>query len=105
MTSSEARKAQMRQRLAVLKGRLSGISTELVAEHSSDSEDLAIEREGDEVLESIGNAGLLEIRRIEAALARIELGDYGLCVTCGGQIEPERLDALPDTPFCRNCAS
>lgn len=105
MTSSEARKAQMRQRLAVLKGRLSGISTELVAEHSSDSEDLAIEREGDEVLESIGNAGLLEIRRIEAALARIELGDYGLCVTCGGSIEPERLDALPDTPFCRNCAS
>ncbi|WP_299504144.1 TraR/DksA C4-type zinc finger protein [Cypionkella sp.] len=95
----------MQQRLAALKGRLSGISTELVAEHSSDWEDLAIEREGDEVLESIGNAGLLEIRRIEAALARIELGDYGLCVTCGGPIEPERLDALPDTPFCRNCAS
>ncbi|MDP1578101.1 MAG: TraR/DksA C4-type zinc finger protein, partial [Cypionkella sp.] len=69
-----------------------------------DWEDLATERESDEVLEGMGNAGLLEIRRIEAALARIEAGDYGICATCGQDIEPERLDVLPDTPFCRSCA-
>ncbi|MEO5613899.1 MAG: TraR/DksA C4-type zinc finger protein [Cypionkella sp.] len=104
MISTTGHKAQMQQRLAALKSRLSGISTELVAEHSPDWEELATEREGDEVLESMGNAGLLEIRRIEAALARIEVGDYGICATCGQAIEHGRLDVLPDTPFCRNCA-
>ncbi len=105
MISTTDHKAQMQQRLAALKSRLSGISTELVAEHSPDWEDLATEREGDEVLEGMGNAGLLEIRRIEAALARIEAGEYGICATCGQDIGAERLDVLPDTPFCRNCAT
>jgi RNA polymerase-binding transcription factor DksA len=104
MTSTARHKAQMQHRLAALKSRLSGISSELVAEHSTDWEELATEREGDEVLEGMGNAGLLEIRRIEAALARIEAGEYGICTVCGKPISPERLDALPDTPFCRNCA-
>jgi RNA polymerase-binding transcription factor DksA len=104
MISTTDRKAQMQQRLAALKSRLSEISTELVVERSPDWEDLATEREGDEVLEGMGNAGLLEIRRIEAALARSETGDYGICATCGQDIEPERLDVLPDTPFCRSCA-
>ncbi|WP_416173452.1 TraR/DksA family transcriptional regulator [Cypionkella sp.] len=52
----------------------------------------------------MGNAGLLEIRRIKAALARIAAGDYGICAKCGQDITSERLDVLPDTPFCRNCA-
>lgn len=104
MIATSELKAQLEQRLASLKSRLSGISTELVAEHSPDWEDLATEREGDEVLEGMGNAGLLEIRRIEAALARMEAGEYGICVSCGKAIEAERLAALPDTPFCRNCA-
>lgn len=105
MTSITRRKAQMQQRLAALKSRLTGITSELDAQHSPDWEDLAIEREGDEVLEGMGNAGLLEIRRIEAALARIEDGSYGICVTCGKEISSERLDTLPDTPFCSTCAA
>ncbi|MDZ4394130.1 TraR/DksA family transcriptional regulator [Cypionkella sp.] len=104
MTSTANHKAQLQHRLADLKSRLSGITTELVAEHSPDWEDLATEREGDEVLEGMGNAGLLEIRRIKAALARIAAGDYGICAKCGQDITSERLDVLPDTPFCRNCA-
>ena len=105
MISTSDLKVQMEQRLTALKSRLSGISTELVAEHSPEWEDLATEREADEVLEGMGNAGLLEIRRIEAALARMAAGDYGICVTCGKDIEAERLAALPDTPFCRTCAT
>ena len=105
MNSIARHKAQMQQRLDALKSRLSGISTELVAERSPDWEELATEREGDEVLEGMGHAGLFEIRRIEAALARIEAGEYGFCATCGQEIGAERLDVLPDTPFCRNCAT
>ena len=40
---------------------------------------------------------------IEAALARIEQGTYGICSNCGKQIEPERLELLPTTTLCSDC--
>ncbi|MDE3079488.1 MAG: TraR/DksA C4-type zinc finger protein, partial [Paracoccaceae bacterium] len=69
-----------------------------------DWEELATEREGDEVLETMGLSGQIEIRMIKAALARIDAEDYGHCVTCGEKIADARLDLLPYTPFCSKCA-
>jgi len=43
------------------------------------------------------------LRMIEAALARIEQGTYGVCAACGGDINPRRLDALPWTQYCLRC--
>ena len=100
----DARKRQLIARLAELDTRLHGIEDELLSHQTKDWEDLATEREHDEVLTSMGEGGKEEIRMIHAALARISEGDYGLCVTCGDEISPERLDVLPATPFCRNCA-
>lgn len=105
MTSLATRKTQLEARLADLRGRLAGIEAELDSHHSADWEELATEREGDEVLEGMGVSGLQEIRRIEAALQRLAEDEYGTCVRCGAKISEERLDALPYTPFCRNCAS
>lgn len=104
MTNIAARKAQLEARLADLTARLATIDTELDTHNSKDWEELATEREGDEVLEGIGNSGKQEIRRIEAALKRIEEGEYGFCVTCGAEISEARLDLLPATPFCSSCA-
>lgn len=42
----------------------------------------------------------LEVKLIEAALARLEAGEYGYCVTCGEAIEPQRLALDAATPFC-----
>lgn len=47
----------------------------------------------------------VELRRIDAALARLDAGTYGDCAACGGAIEPARLDASPATPFCLTCAA
>ncbi|TXI04519.1 MAG: TraR/DksA family transcriptional regulator [Pseudorhodobacter sp.] len=106
MTSATApRKAQLEARLADLGKRLKGIDAELDSHDSKDWEELATEREGDEVLEDLGQAGELEMRQIRAALARIEVGDYGFCTKCGAEISAERLDLLPHTPFCRTCAA
>ncbi|GAB4143600.1 MAG: TraR/DksA C4-type zinc finger protein [Sphingomonadales bacterium] len=44
-------------------------------------------------------------QRIEAALQRIEQGDYGYCVRCGASIAAERLKADPTAPFCRACVA
>ncbi len=39
-------------------------------------------------------------RQVEEALARIDAGTYGKCLECGKQIEDERLEAVPWTPYC-----
>ncbi len=41
---------------------------------------------------------------IEAAEQRLDDGQYGYCTTCGFEIAVDRLDALPATPTCVNCA-
>lgn len=42
---------------------------------------------------------------IEAALERIEGGTYGVCEECEYDIKKSRLNAIPYTPFCIDCAS
>ncbi len=105
MTAFALHKARLEARLADLSARLKGIDAELDSHNAQDWEDLATEREADEVLEDLGQAGQLEIRQIEAALARIAEGEYGVCTKCGAEIGDERLNLLPHTPFCRRCAT
>jgi RNA polymerase-binding protein DksA len=45
------------------------------------------------------------LAELDAAIDRIEVGTYGVCETCGGPIAPERLEALPTTTTCVDCAS
>ena len=104
MTSLSARKAQLEARLAALTARLGSIDSELNSHDETDWEELAVEREGDEVLESIGIGSQEEMRAIKAALARVDAGEYGVCQSCGAQISEARLDLLPFTPFCKDCA-
>ncbi|KMT21437.1 TraR/DksA family transcriptional regulator [Clostridium cylindrosporum] len=42
--------------------------------------------------------------KIEDALDRINEGNYGTCEMCGKGIEPERLEILPYTTSCADCA-
>ncbi len=99
-----ARRAQLEGRLIELGVRLNSIEDELGAPHTPDWEDLATEREADEVLEATALAGMAEIPQIRAALRRIADGSYGICARCGETIAEGRLDALPWTPHCRSCA-
>lgn len=98
------RKAQLEARLSDLTARLVAIEAELDSHEERDWEEAAVEREGDEVLEAAGLSGQQEIRMIEAALKRMDEGDYGTCAKCGAEISEARLDVLPFTPFCRKCA-
>ncbi|MGD2132782.1 MAG: TraR/DksA C4-type zinc finger protein [Maricaulaceae bacterium] len=45
-----------------------------------------------------------EIKRIDAALARLDAGEYGWCVTCGEAISADRLSIDPAAPQCAACA-
>jgi RNA polymerase-binding transcription factor DksA len=99
-----AQKRLLLDRRAELTGELSKIEDSLDDPMPKDWEDRATERQGDEVLEALGNADLEELRRIDAALDRIEAGSYGTCAKCGDPISDERLQAVPTAALCRNCA-
>ena len=45
-----------------------------------------------------------KLKKLEAALQRIEEGTYGVCGACAQAIEPERLAALPTATLCIICA-
>ncbi|MGG7645677.1 TraR/DksA family transcriptional regulator [Rhodovulum sp. YNF3179] len=103
-TPLHVRREQLAARMAELDEHLHEIEEELDATPNADAEERATEREGDEVLEGMGLSGLRELRMIQAAIARIDDGSYGTCTKCGDPISEERLDLIPYTPFCRNCA-
>lgn len=43
------------------------------------------------------------IHKIKEALARIEEGEYGICVACGNEISDKRLLARPVATHCIDC--
>lgn len=66
------------------------------------------EEEATETLElekrlALENRVRKEMASVEHALSKIEKGTYGLCESCGEPINPERLEARPQSVLCLNC--
>jgi DnaK suppressor protein len=113
MTTMELNLDQVRQNLTAerdsLRRRL-GLVVEHVtggpafdAQFNPDRSDLAdeyAERERDIALLAIEQD---QLHQIEAALARIEDGTYGICLECGEAIPPERLEIIPYATTCVRC--
>src|SRR3954465_12755858 len=49
---------------------------------------------------SVGTREADVLADVRSALERLEAGTYGRCVVCGREIEPARLKAIPETPYC-----
>lgn len=45
------------------------------------------------------------LQEVLEALDKLEKGSYGTCEACGQPIDPIRLEAMPATRYCINCAS
>ena len=60
--------------------------------------------ENDEVLEALESRARDRVDALRLALQRIEDGTYDQCGNCGATIAPERLETLPTTPVCAQCA-
>jgi DnaK suppressor protein len=43
------------------------------------------------------------LQMVESALSRIHDGSFGLCISCGSEINPKRLEAVPWTRHCIEC--
>lgn len=44
-----------------------------------------------------------KLESVSRALRLEQMGNYGICERCGQPIDPERLEALPDTTLCLKC--
>ena len=78
-------------RYADLAGRVHDSGDEAVADLLADLDVARIDRQ------------VTEIRRIEAALWRVDMGVYGVCRDCDGDIGYERLQRQPDAERCVPC--
>lgn len=56
------------------------------------------------VVSALETEAVHQIAEIDAALKRLELGTYGVCVSCGEPIGDSRLGARPAATQCRDCA-
>ncbi len=104
MIDTEKYRQQLEARLKELEDRLIHIEEELDETPDPDFAERSVQHEDDEVLEQLGNDGLVESRKINAALERIRDGSFGYCLKCDEPILPERLDIVPYATLCRNCA-
>jgi len=43
------------------------------------------------------------LQMVETSLLRIREGTFGECVSCGNEINPKRLEAVPWTRYCIEC--
>jgi len=87
---------------------------ELLASIRSEPEALSIMRTPDEVEFAVKTAEQdvsavtadlrsQTLREIEGALARVSRGSYGICESCGEEIPPARLKAIPWARRCVTC--
>ncbi len=43
------------------------------------------------------------LQMVEGALSRMREGEFGECISCGREIDPKRLEAVPWTRHCIEC--
>ncbi len=68
---------------------------------------------GDAAIETVERAQAMAVGaslreqfdEVNAALAKIENGTYGICDSCGKQITKKRLEVLPWATLCKECRS
>ncbi|MGN6621593.1 MAG: TraR/DksA family transcriptional regulator [Sphingomonas sp.] len=90
-----------RSRLAA---QIARIETDFAAPLDDDLGDQASERSDDEALEGEERVAVARTAAIDAALARLQAGTYGVCLVCGSVISAARLAAIPEATRCARCA-
>jgi DnaK suppressor protein len=102
-----AERAGTLQRLSGLERELAGViessgSAGTDDEHDPEGATIAFERQHTAALLGQARQHLAEI---DAALARLAKGSYGVCAGCGRPIGAARLAARPVTTTCITCAA
>ena len=100
-TSTDRTRDSLESEQQALRAQLSELTDVAFDDNFADSGQVAAEQGEAQVL-----AGSLRehLDLVEAALARLDAGSYGVCEQCGKQISDERLEAMPQASRCIDCA-
>ncbi len=75
-----------------------------LGERESELEEEAQKAELMRLIDQLDARGKEEMEEIDLALRKMALGDYGICESCRKQIPIQRLEAVPATRLCAQCA-
>lgn len=56
-----------------------------------------------DVLFNVSETQRQRIHDINVALEQIEKGEYGICMSCGEEISPRRMEVRPFSRYCIEC--
>lgn len=104
---AESRKAvleRLKQELTVRLERYEAHQHREDGKLEADFSEQAVQRQNDEVVDSLEQEVREELRQVIHALDRLEQGEGQICERCGNDINPERLTILPWTSLCVRCA-
>ena len=103
----EEERRRTAERLAALRGDYRGFVEASKDSNADDEHD----PEGATIAFERSQAGALvrqaeeHLEQVEAALARLDAGTYGVCAVCGRAIPAERLEVRPAATTCVACAT
>ena len=95
---------QRQQELRAALATSDGEARVLYEEREADWEDQAANVSAAAGLDQVGERERAELARIEAALARLDAGEWGRCVGCHHAIAKDRLAAIPEATLCLACS-
>ena len=95
----EERQQQLRRNVSRTQqdGRSSDLDT------AQDIADRAASSYNKEFLFHQSNSERQLLQMVEGALSRLREGSFGQCISCGKEINPKRLEAVPWTRYCIEC--
>jgi len=95
----------LRQRAELLREVSESYATcrELGQDGVADIGDMSSNAYSRDMLFNLSETQRQRIRDIEAALERIDKGEYGTCTNCGEAIAPRRLEVRPFSRYCIDC--
>ena len=73
------------------------------SETAQDIADKAANSYNKEFLFHQSNSDRQLLGMVESALDRVRQGNFGQCISCGGEINAKRLEAVPWTRYCIAC--
>lgn len=106
MQDFQAIRQQLTARHDAIQRRLQSITRDLRHTNqplNADFAEQATEAENDQVLDALDTSIRSELEQIENTLARMDVGEYGICEVCGNPIAKKRLAALPHATRCIGC--
>jgi DnaK suppressor protein len=105
LAAARDRLMRLREALLQMRGEHREGEAELLGVREPDPGDAAAAEGGAIPLDSLNGSEQQQLVEVDAALARVGSGEYGVCEQCDEPIEEGRLEAVPWARRCFQCES